>query len=89
MELKTKPLCDLELARESLHDSIESIGNVIQDLEVRLELVLIPAPPKVDGCAPEAPVPPRSKLAEELYSGTRRIRGLADRLRQLRDSLDL
>lgn len=88
MELKTKPLCDLELARSSLLDSIESIGNVIQDLEVRLELVLIPAPAEVD-CSPEAPVPPRSKLAEELYSRTRRIRGLADRLRQLRDSLDL
>jgi hypothetical protein len=89
MSLIEKPASDLAQARGQLINEIDRLGDVVQDLESRLDRVIIPASStnkSVDGCQ-EAPV--RSILADEIYNRAARVGSIADRLISLRNSLDL
>lgn len=85
-----RPICDSEVARNNLSREIERLGDVVQDLEARLQLVIVPSSgigAAANGGEPKSPM--RSPLAEELHARADRITSITDRIISLRQSLDL
>lgn len=89
MNAFSNPICDSAVARQNLLSEIDRLSDVAQDLEERLQQVTIPASNGSDACSSMAPEPPRSALADELYNRAARIAAVADRLINLRNSIDL
>lgn len=89
MSLIERPVSDLAVARGQLINEIDRLGDVVQDLESRIDQLIIPAAKatkSADGCQDN---PVRSILADEIYNRAARVGSIADRLISLRNSLDL